>query len=184
MSTHTCPWWVGYLLASPLRRLLENPRRLLAGHVREDMRVLEPGPGMGFFTVELARLVGPAGRVVAVDLQPQMLTGLARRLRRAGVAGRVEIRGCAPDDLGVGDLAGTFDLVVVIHMLHEVDDQAGLLAAAHAALKPGGGLLLVEPRGHVSARDFQASVARAVDRGFAVEAPAPAGGLRTFLRRN
>jgi ubiquinone/menaquinone biosynthesis C-methylase UbiE len=47
------------------------------------MTVLEPGPGMGAFTLELARLVGSSGRVVAVDVQSKMLDGLKRRAKRA-----------------------------------------------------------------------------------------------------
>src|SRR5512140_3805504 len=103
--SHVCPWWLGYLLASPLRRLFQDPARVLAPHVREGMTVLEPGPGMGFFTLELARRVGPRGRVVAVDLQPEMLAGLRRRAARAGLEGRIELRRARPDALGVEDLA-------------------------------------------------------------------------------
>ena len=55
-----CPWWMGYLLACPLRRFFEDPAKILATYVREGMTVLEPGPGMGFFTLELARRVGDA----------------------------------------------------------------------------------------------------------------------------
>ena len=73
MAHRVCPWWLGYLLASPLRRLMQDPVKVVAPYVREGMTVLEPGPGMGFFTLELARLVGPSGRVVAVDIQPRML---------------------------------------------------------------------------------------------------------------
>jgi hypothetical protein len=58
-----CPSWAGYLLASPIRKLLQNPNRILSPYVRAGMNVLEPGPGMGFFTLELARLVGLEGRV-------------------------------------------------------------------------------------------------------------------------
>ena len=76
MPSHTCPWWLGYLLVTPLRRLKEDPARILAPHVQEGMTVLEPGPGMGFFTLELSRRVGPRGRVVAVDLQEEMLAAL------------------------------------------------------------------------------------------------------------
>jgi predicted methyltransferase len=61
MSHHVCPWWIGYLLASPLRRLFQNPHELLASYMSEGMTVLEPGPGMGFFTLDLARLVGSSG---------------------------------------------------------------------------------------------------------------------------
>jgi SAM-dependent methyltransferase len=86
MSTHTCPWWLGCLLVTPLRRLKENPARILAPYLRPGMIVLEPGPAMGFFTLELARLVGPGGRVVAVDLQEKMLAALRRRAQKAGLA--------------------------------------------------------------------------------------------------
>ena len=72
MPGRICPWWLGYALASPLRRLMHDPRAILSPLVVEGMTVVEPGPGMGFFTLELARLVGPRGRVVAIDVQPRM----------------------------------------------------------------------------------------------------------------
>ena len=100
MPHHVCPWWLGYLLASPVRKLFQDPAGILAPHVHEGMTVLEPGPGMGFFTLELARRVGPRGQVVAVDVQERMLAGLLRRARRAA-AGRPD-RGPAR----LGQLAG------------------------------------------------------------------------------
>ena len=92
MAHRLCPWWLGYLLAHPVRRIWQEPRVILAPFVSEGMLVLEPGCGMGFFTIELARLVGPHGKVLAVDLQPRMLAGLQRRARRAGVESRIETR--------------------------------------------------------------------------------------------
>ncbi|MFY9643515.1 MAG: hypothetical protein WCD20_15720 [Rhodomicrobium sp.] len=69
MAKHrVCPWWMGYLLASPIRKWWQDPARILSPYVRAGMTVLEPGPGMGFFTLEIARLVGPSGRLVAVDV--------------------------------------------------------------------------------------------------------------------
>ncbi len=132
-----CPYWLGFLLLNPLRRLMEDPRTILAPYVREGMTVLEPGCAMGFFTLELARLVGPNGRVVAVDLQEKMLENLRRRAQKAGLAERIETR-LAPDGrLAVADLAGKVDLAVAIHMVHEVTDQAAFFAMVFAALKPG-----------------------------------------------
>lgn len=68
MSKRVCPRWLGYLWASPLRCLMMDPQKLLAPYVHERMIVLEPGPGMGFLTLQLARLVGASGRVVALDI--------------------------------------------------------------------------------------------------------------------
>lgn len=182
MSTHTCPWWLGYLLVTPLRRLKEKPEEILGPYVRPGMTVLEPGPAMGFFTLELARLVGPGGRVVSVDLQEKMLAALRRRAQKAGLADRIETRRCRQDDLGIGDLAGKVDFVPLIYVLHEVSDQDQFLRAIFAALKPGGALLFVEPRRHVSAEAFQDSIKRAIGLGFQVAEPADGRKLRVLLR--
>src|SRR5512146_2182493 len=114
MKHMVCPWWLGYLLATPLRRLVQDPATILAPLVREGMTVLEPGPGMGFFTLEAARRVGPRGRVVAVDLQPRMLAGLRRRAVRAGLDTRIETREARADSLGVQDLAGKVDVCLAL----------------------------------------------------------------------
>jgi SAM-dependent methyltransferase len=183
MATHTCPWWAGYLLTSPLRRLVESPRKLFAPHVRAGMLVLEPGPGMGFFTLELARLVGPHGRVVAVDVQERMLVGLRRRATRAGLLERLDVRLAVGGDLGVDDLAGRVDFAVLFHMLHEVPDQSTLLRAVHAALAPGGRLLLVEPRGHVTAERFADSLARCRSVGLVEVVPEADKPLHALLAK-
>src|SRR6266849_3928597 len=117
MSHPVCPWWLGYLLLLPIRRIRQNPRKLLGALVREGMTVLEPGPGMGFFSLDLARMVGPGGRVVAVDLQERMVKVLSRRALKAGLADRIDIRRAEPDRLGVEDLAGRVDLVLAIFVV-------------------------------------------------------------------
>jgi len=148
------------------------------------MVVLEPGCGMGFFTLDLARMVGPEGRVVAVDIQPRMLAGLRRRAARAGLLERIEMRTARPDRLGIGDLAGTVDLALALHMVHEVPDAAAFLGELHEALKPGGGLLIVEPKGHVSQTDFAALIASAEHGGYSQDHGAPqVSALSAVLRR-
>ena len=94
-----CPWWIGYLLASPLRRLLQNPEELLAPHIRSGMAVLEPGPGMGFFTLPIARMVGEGGCVYALDVQRKMLNGLERRAQKSGLSARIRPRLVKADSL-------------------------------------------------------------------------------------
>jgi len=182
MSARVCPWWLGWLLASPIRKLRHDPARILAPHLREGMTVLEPGPGMGFFTLELARRVGPSGRVVAVDLQPRMLSGLRRRAERAGLGGRVEARLAARGSLGVEDLAGAVDFVLAFAVVHELPDAARFFAEIRAALAPGGRVLVAEPAGHVKPPDFAASLAAAVRAGLRREpGPAIAGSLTALL---
>jgi SAM-dependent methyltransferase len=185
MSHCVCPWYLGYFLVNPLRPLWHDPRAIVGPYLSEGMWVLEPGPGMGYFTLAMARMVGPTGRVVAIDLQPRMLKGLAQRAERAGLAGRVEGR-LAPDDhrLGVEDLAGKVDFVLAFAVVHELGDPAGFFGEAHRALKPGGRLLMAEPKAHVPEADMAASVALAVQAGFApMEAPSIRGSRSALFRR-
>ena len=165
-ALHVCPAWAGPLLCCPLRRFFERPETLLGDHVRPGMTVLEPGCGMGYFTLPIARMTGPAGRVVAVDLQPKMIEGLTRRARRAGLLERIEAVACAAGDLGLAARPGVVDLAVVIHVLHEVRDRQRFLEQLHDALRPGGRLLLLEPKGHVSRETLDAELALSERAGF------------------
>jgi ubiquinone/menaquinone biosynthesis C-methylase UbiE len=160
-----CPWWMGYLLASPLRRLEYNPERLVAPFVHEGMTVFEPGPGMGFFTLELARQVGAKGRVVVVDVQSEMLDRLKRRLAKAGLLERVEIRLAPAHSMGMADLAETIDLVFAFAVVHEFPSARTFFVEAAECLKPGGRLLLAEPSGHVTAAAFESELAEAARAG-------------------
>jgi ubiquinone/menaquinone biosynthesis C-methylase UbiE len=169
MAHHVCPWWLGYFLASPLRKLFENPRTILAPWVKEGMTVLEPGPGMGFFTLELARMVGPRGKVIAVDIQPKMLDGLRRRLRRAQLSERVEVRVAQTDSLGITELNGQADLAFAFYLIHEVPDARRFFSEVREALKPGSLLVIIEPKQEVSEQQFAASLALAEEIGFVTQ---------------
>jgi ubiquinone/menaquinone biosynthesis C-methylase UbiE len=164
-----CPWWLGYALVNPLRRLVEKPERMLRPFVREGMTVLEPGCGMGFFTLEAARLVGPAGKVIAVDLQEKMINGLRRRVSRAGLQDRVEARVASPESLAIDNLAGKVDLALALYFVHEVLNQSRLFTELARALKPGGRIWLLEPKGHVSEEGFSKTLEGAQSAGLAVE---------------
>src|SRR5262249_10714518 len=139
-----CPWWVGYLLASPIRKLFERPDRILAGLIRPGMVVLEPGPGMGFFTLEMARMVGSSGVVIAVDIQPKMLEGLRRRVARADLLDSVEIRQARPNSLGLPDLKEAIDFTLAAAIVHEMPSADWFFNQAAYVSKPGAHLLLIE----------------------------------------
>ena len=156
MSKRVCPWWLGYVLASPIRRWITDPRNLLAPYVHEGMTVLEPGPGMGFFTLELARLVGPKGRVIAVDVQEKMLRALRKKARKTGLDSRIDARRVPADSMQLGDLAGSVDFTLAHAVVHEMPSSERFFQEAAAASRSGAQMLLVEPAGHVSNADFTA----------------------------
>jgi ubiquinone/menaquinone biosynthesis C-methylase UbiE len=155
---HRCPWWVQYLLVSPLRRLVEPPDKLLRGYVKPGMTVLDPGCGFGYFSLPLARMVGPTGRVLSIDIEPRAVARLQRRAQRAGLAERIEGRVCKTRDLGLAAFKGEVDFVTVIHTLHEFVDLPGFLAQVATLLKPTGRMLVVEPLGHVKSEHFVAEL--------------------------
>jgi ubiquinone/menaquinone biosynthesis C-methylase UbiE len=166
LSHRVCPWWLGYFLASPLRRLLLDPEKVIGPYVREGMTVLEPGPGMGFFTLELARLVGPSGRVVAVDIQPRMLAALQRRAAKAGVSRQVEMRQASADSLNIADLKERVDFTLPFAVVHEMPSARRFFVEAAQVSKPGATLLLVEPAGHVKDTEFKSELEAAAHAGF------------------
>jgi len=186
MAKRVCPWWLGYFLASPVRRWLmrEDPAQILAPYVREGMTVFEPGPGMGFFTLELARRVGASGRVVAVDLQARMIAGLKRRAAKAGLLNRIETRVSASESLGVDDLAGQVDFTLAYALVHEMPDSARFFREAAQVSKTGALLLLAEPSGHVKAEEFEAELKQASEAGFVITGrPAVPHSRAVLLRK-
>ncbi len=173
---HRCPGWAAPFMASPLRRLFENPETLLGPWVKPGMTILDVGCATGFFSLPLARLTGEKGQVVCVDVEPRMVKGLVRRATKAGLVDRIEAIVCSEDDLGLVGWEGTVDLAVAIHTLHELPDIEQGLRQIAAALKPGGRLLVIEPRGHVSDATWDHEIEAARHLGFTV-------GERLDLRR-
>lgn len=168
MSHRVCPWWMGYFLASPVRRWMMNPQEVIGPYVRPGFTVLEPGPGMGFFTLPIAELVGKSGRVVAIDLQPKMIGGLRHRAEKAKLIDRIDARVASANSLSAGDLAGTVDLTLAFAMVHELPAGHPFFREIAAASKPGGLLLIAEPAGHVESGQFEAEIREAGAAGFTV----------------
>jgi ubiquinone/menaquinone biosynthesis C-methylase UbiE len=154
MNERICPWYLGYFLASPLRRLIQKPEAIIGPYVENGHTVLDIGSAMGFFTLPMARMVGEKGKVIAVDLQEKMLRSLQRRARKAGLSGRIETRLCPGSTLGINDLAGKVDFALMFAVLHEMPDIKLPISEVYTALKPHGFLLISEPTGHVTKEKF------------------------------
>lgn len=168
---HVCPWWIGYFLLSPLRRIAHDPDKILGPYVREGMTVLEIGPGMGFFSLPLARLVGKEGRIICVDVQEKMLKKLKRRAEKAGLLERITSVLAVEGSLPIEAFDNNVDFALAFAVVHEVPDQAQLFEQIHRSLKRGSLLLLSEPKGHVTEDEFRKTVESARSKGFTVESP-------------
>jgi len=119
----------------PLRRTVDSFR------VDGAHTVLEVGPGTGYFTVEVARRAGPEGRVVCVDIQPEMIGALHHRLLAKGVTNALPTVG---DALALPLAEGSVDCAFLVTVLGEVPDRAKALAELRRVLKPGGILSITE----------------------------------------
>ncbi|MGB5890593.1 MAG: class I SAM-dependent methyltransferase [Thermoanaerobaculia bacterium] len=162
---HVCPWWLAYSFDNRLRRFIHRPERLLGPYVRQGMTVLDVGCGMGHFSLGLARLVGSDGRVIAVDLQPEMLEVLSARANKEGLDERIRLHRCQKDELGV-DVAA--DFILTFWMAHEVGRLESFMDEIYTLLKDGGNYFLAEPIVHVSAEKFRRLSDAAVKAGFQI----------------
>lgn len=158
-----CPWWICWTFDNPLRRLIHNPREILQDLINEGDTALDIGCGEGYFTIDMARLAGKAGRVIAIDLQEHMLMVLRRRAKRAGMSDSIVLVLANPDKL---NSAYPADFAQMFWMLHEVSDKRRILTDLFAVMKPGGRFLIVEPKWHVSRESFDESIVMAEAAGF------------------
>lgn len=139
MTWHGAVW-----LTRPERAQEEQTDKLLAAlKIKLGQTVCDLGCGNGYYTLELARMVGPKGKVLAVDIQPEMLHLLDLRVKEAGLA-NVEPIPSTPIDPRLPP--ASCDLILVVDVYHEFGYPEQMLAALHKALKPDGRLVLVEFR--------------------------------------
>jgi ubiquinone/menaquinone biosynthesis C-methylase UbiE len=127
------------------RETTEQPEHVLdVLGVKEGMTVADVGAGSGYFTVRIARRIGSRGRVLATDLQPEMLDLLRAKVAKASLVNVVPVLATEGDaKLPRNEL----DLVLMVDVYHELPKPSATLAQVRAALRPEGRLALVEYRG-------------------------------------
>ena len=130
----TCPWWFLFTFDNPLRKFYQDPEKILAPHLKSGEIVLDLGCGMGYFSIPMARLVGETGKVIAVDLQAQMLAGLRRRAEMTGLSERVTTHQCDQDRIGITEIV---DFALAFWMVHEVHDCRSFLEQIRDQLNAG-----------------------------------------------
>ncbi|MFN2299861.1 MAG: class I SAM-dependent methyltransferase [Anaerolineales bacterium] len=135
-----CPASLGCIVNNPIRRRYMRPVLGRVG-IRAGERVLELGPGPGAFSLDAARMLGPSGRLIAVDIQPEMIARLERRAREAGL-NNIETHTAGAHDLPLKN--NSVDRAFLVTVLPEIPDRPRALAELRRVLKPGGALSITE----------------------------------------
>jgi precorrin-6B methylase 2 len=131
-------------LDRPEREAEEAPSKAIAAlNIAPGSVVADVGAGSGYYTVRLSQVVGPAGRVVATDLQPGMLDLIRAKVARQRLTNVTLVQG-RPDDPVLPP--ATFDAIVMVDVYHELASPQIFVRKLREALKPGGRLVLIEFR--------------------------------------
>jgi ubiquinone/menaquinone biosynthesis C-methylase UbiE len=158
-----CPVELAGSLDNKIRRWIQKPQKILKPYIEEGMTVLDVGCGPGFFTIDMALMVGQAGRVIASDLQEGMLQKLRDKIQGTELEERITLHKSEQNKLGV---SGPVDFVLLFYMVHEVPKKKNFFNEIITLLKPKGQTLLVEPPFHVSKSEFEKTVNKAREVGF------------------
>ena len=154
-NNRICPVERAGTLDSRIRRWIQNPKNILGPHIEEGMTVLDLGCGPGFFSIDMAQMVGQAGRVFACDLQDGMLQKLKLKIQGTRLDERITLHKCAENKIG---LLENVDFILAFYMLHEVTNQEDFFSEITSILKPNGQILIVEPPFHVSKSAFEYTI--------------------------
>ncbi len=174
-----CPHKFAFMLDNRIRRYLQKPERILREYIKSGDTVFDLGCGPGFFSVDMAKMVGPTGTVVAVDLQEEMFKHLKRKAKKHKIQDRIICHKCGSRDIGLDTQA---DFILAFYMIHEVPDTRYCLMQLKKMLKPAGRILVVEPKMHVSEALFRSMIMQAEEVGLkALDYPRRKGGRSVVL---
>lgn len=150
-------------LDNKIRRLLQNPQKILKPYVEKGMTVLDVGCGPGFFSIDMAKMVGESGRVIASDLQEEMLQIVQNKIKGSEIENRIILHKCEEEKIGIFEQV---DFVLLFYMVHEVLNKELFFNEIKTILRQNGTVLIVEPPFHVSNSEFKKMIKLAKDVGF------------------
>lgn len=162
-NNRVCPVERAGGLDNRIRRWFQNPQKILRPYIEEGMTVLDLGCGPGFFTIDMAHMVGKSGRVIASDLQEGMLQKVRDKIKGTELEKRITLHKCEEKKIGV---SGHVDFVLLFYMVHEVPNKEELFSEIGTILQLNGQVLIVEPPFHVSKSAFEKTITIARDVGF------------------
>lgn len=180
-KNRVCPHSMAFMLDNWVRRIIQHPRRIVGKYIKKGDRVIDLGCGPGFFTIDMAKMVGEAGEVIAIDLQKKMLDRVKRKARKHEVEDRILYHQSFSDSIGK-KFVNQADFILAYYMLHETTNPENFLREIKSILKPGGFFLLVEPKGHITEKKFNKLIKLTEENGYrVVDFPKNKGGRGLLL---
>ena len=162
-SKRICPVERAGGLDNSLRKLFQNPQKILRPYINEGMTVLDLGCGPGFFSIEIARMLNNSGKVISADLQDGMLEKVKEKITGTELEKRIELHKCEDVKTGITEKV---DFILCFYMVHEVPDQDKLFHELKSILKPDGKIYIIEPKFHVSKISFDDMISKLDTIGF------------------
>ncbi len=160
---HVCPWRMAYLFDNPIRKLFHNPEKIFGRYLKKNSVNVDIGCGMGYFSIGMASITDSESRVIAVDLQTEMLEVMKKRASKAGILNKIIPVKADPQDFRIPEKA---DFMLMFWVLHETPDMKQSLQQLYNNLKPDGRLMIVEPGMHVSDKMVEEELELAKQIGF------------------
>lgn len=168
-NNRVCPVERAGSLDSHIRSWIQNPEKILRPYIKEGMTVLDFGCGPGFFSIDIAKMIGESGQVIACDLQEGMLQKIRAKIHGTELEKRIILHQCQETRIGVSE---NIDFILAFYMVHEIPNKETFFREINVLLKPHGQVLIVEPPFHVSKKAFEETIKTALDSGFvAIERP-------------
>lgn len=165
-KNRVCPVEFAGSLDNKIRKWFQNPQKILAPYIKEGMKVLDIGCGPGFFSIELAKMVGKNGKIFSVDLQEGMLQKIRNKIHGTELEERIKLIKSEEDQINVPDKV---DFILAFYMVHEVPNKNRLFGALKNVLDEKGQFLVVEPKlFHVTKKEFGLTMQIAERAGFRV----------------
>jgi len=164
-NKRVCPIGIAGGLDTRLRRWIQNPQKILDPYIREGLIVLDIGCGPGFFSIDMAKMIGKSGRVIAADLQEGMLQKLRDKIQGTELEERITLHKCEENIISMSERV---DFALLFYMVHEVSNVEGFFSEIEMILNPDGKVFIVEPPFHVSKKAFEKTIKKANNAGLVV----------------
>ncbi len=175
--TKVCPVELSGSLDNKLRKVFQDPQKILKPYVMPGMKIADIGCGPGFFSLEIAKLVGVKGKVFAVDLQEGMLNIIRAKIKDTELQNLVIPIKSSGTEITIPEKV---DFMLAFFMVHEVPDKLGFFKQLKNYLNMEGKILIVEPKYfHVSTKEFETTISYAKQAGFRTMP-----GIKMFLTQS